>query len=298
MSLSVYIITLFILFIFSDAQQSGYKPVVMFHGFENDASVFDTMIAMIQQAHPDTLAVSLPVSEGVKSVIDPMWVQIAGVRQAINQLKQTYPTDFENGFHLVCHSQGALVCRGYIMTTNDHGVVNYVSLAGPQLGQFGVIHFMKDFFPHITTEIAWIALYSSLVQDAFTPANYWNDPFHQPEYLTDVKFLPQIDNQTANPNATEYKKNFLQLNTAVFVGSPEDGTIQPWQSSFFGFWAENSWTDLVSMQNQTVYKEDVFGLRTLDESGKLIMNVVQNVTHNQWLINKALFLACIEPYLT
>ena len=39
---------------------------------------------------------------------------------------------FHQGYNLLCHSQGALVCRVAVQVMDHHRVVNFISLAGPQ----------------------------------------------------------------------------------------------------------------------------------------------------------------------
>lgn len=47
-----------------------------------------------------------------------------------------FSSRFHQGYNLLCHSQGALVCRVAVQVMDHHRVVNFISLAGPQkLGQ-------------------------------------------------------------------------------------------------------------------------------------------------------------------
>jgi palmitoyl-protein thioesterase len=54
---------------------------------------------------------------------------------------------------------------------------------------------------------------------------------------------------------------------------------------------------MINMTDQTVYKNDVFGLKTLNDNGKLIVHDVPNVQHMDWIIKPELFTQFIEPHL-
>lgn len=79
------------------------------------------------------------------------------------------------------------------------------------MGQFGVIGAFEDFFPNITTDDAWYFLYTDFVQEYFSAANYWNDPFHHNAYLEYVSFLTLFNNQTQNPYSSFFKANFQKV---------------------------------------------------------------------------------------
>ena len=80
-------------------------------------------------------------------------------------------------------------------------------------------------------------------------------------------------------------------------GSPNDGTIVPWNSSLFSFWAKDAKT-FVDMKEQDIYINDTFGLRTLDEAGKLSLTAVDGIEHAQWLHNRTNFELHVLPFLT
>jgi hypothetical protein len=52
------------------------------------------------------------------------------------------------------------------------------------------------------------------------------------------------------------------------------------------------------MEEQYVYLEDTFGLKTLNERGGVIIEQEPNVSHSEWLFNTQLFLNDILPWLT
>ncbi|KAG1710240.1 hypothetical protein DVH05_017245 [Phytophthora capsici] len=92
------------------------------------------------------------------------------------------------------------------------------------------------------------------------------------------------------------KANFLKLEEAHFFASPVDDAIMPWESCIFGRYTEVGTLDeietafmnrtVVNMTDTTEYREDTFGLRTLDERGGLYLHVAPNVTHSCWCVDE------------
>jgi len=267
----------------------GYKPVVMLHGFQGSHRDFDRMIEHIQKYHPGTETLALTFYEDFFSM-ESLIYQLPAFVKTLKELSYS-------SYHLVCHSQGALICRTALQMMNDPRIETFISLSGPQMGQFGVIDSFRNFFPNLTTDDAYLVLYTELVQKLFSAANYWNDPFHQTDYLTENIFLPILNNQTLNPLSEEYKKNFVSLNKLVLFGSPQDEVIQPWESALFGFWNDQK-TEIIPMEKQLIYENDYIGLKTLQETGKLFQHSVPDVLHMDWLDNQTIFVKYIEPLLT
>lgn len=82
----------------------------------------------------------------------------------------------------------------------------------------------------------------------------------------------------------------------VLIGGPDDEMIRPWQSSQFGFWKNND-TIIEELRNRTIYQNDSIGLKTLDESKKLILQTVPGVKHIEWLWNTTVIDQYIIPHL-
>ncbi|KAL4124023.1 hypothetical protein PRIC2_009865 [Phytophthora ramorum] len=70
----------------------------------------------------------------------------------------------------------------------------------------------------------------------------------------------------------------------------------PWESCVFGRYTEVDTLDEIetSFMNMTIvnitdtleYREDTFGLRTLDERGGLHLHIAPNVTHSCWCVDE------------
>jgi palmitoyl-protein thioesterase len=85
-------------------------------------------------------------------------------------------------------------------------------------------------------------------------------------YVEKSSSLSLLDN-VQEVNET-YKKNFMSLDLLVMFGSPKDGLISPWNSAWFGGFINNDKT-LHDMTERFEYKQDLFGLKTLNEQGKV-----------------------------
>lgn len=102
-------------------------------------------------------------------------------------------------------------------------------------------------------------------------------------------------NTTCASEQQRRKKNFLKLQAAHFFASPQDDIQAPWQTCILGKYTdvsqlsdvESKFSELtaVDMKNTAEYKQDLYGLQTLDKAGKLHLHAVPDVGHNCWLFD-------------
>jgi palmitoyl-protein thioesterase len=94
-------------------------------------------------------------------------------------------------------------------------------------------------------------------------------------------FLPQFLGLVGSDSELlRRKSNFLRLSAAAFfVGSfanvSFDGGIGPWQSGLFGFYDENQ--QIVNLEHQPFFVHDTIGLKSLNNSNKLIIRFFPSV---------------------
>ncbi|XP_069055201.1 lysosomal thioesterase PPT2-A-like [Lepisosteus oculatus] len=268
----------------------GYKPVVIVHGLFDSSLDFLTLLGFINQSHPSTNVTVIDLFDRSAS-LQPLWKQVEGFKEAIYPIMQ----NAADGVHLICYSQGGLVCRGILSTLPDHNVDSFISLSSPQAGQYGDTDYLKYLFPHFVKSNLFRFCYSAVGQKV-SICNYWNDPHHRDLYVNSSDFLAVVNSERPNPNSTVWKKNFLRLKKLVLIGGPDDGVITPWQSSHFAFYNENE--TVVELKEQQVYKQDSFGLQTLQSRGDLVVCVFPGVYHTKWHSNLTVFTGCIERWLT
>eukprot|EP00079_Xenopus_tropicalis_P037815 XP_017951586.1 PREDICTED: lysosomal thioesterase PPT2 isoform X2 [Xenopus tropicalis] len=232
-----------------------YKPVIVIHGLFDSSANFKNLLQYINESHPGTNVTVLDLFDNKES-LQPLWKQVQGFKEAIYPIMQNAGRD---GVHLLCYSQGGLICRGLLQTMPDHNVDTFISLSSPQMGQYG-------------------------------------DPHHHGIYVNVSDFLAPLNSERPEPNATDWKKNFLRLRKMVLIGGPDDGVITPWESSHFGFYDENE--TVLEMKYQMVYQDDTFGLRSMDYRGAVSVYSVPGVAHTMWHSNQTVFNNCIEKWLT
>ncbi|KAG7276572.1 hypothetical protein CRUP_019622 [Coryphaenoides rupestris] len=126
--------------------------------------------------------------------------------------------------------------------------------------------------------------------------DYWNDPHHRERYIASSSFLALINAEQHHAAVQGWKENFLRIRKLVLIGGPDDDVITPWQSSQFGFY--DGQENIMDMRKQDYYKEDGFGLKTLDARGGVELCQRSGVRHTDWHSNYSVFTGCIEPWLT
>ncbi|KAL5012554.1 hypothetical protein ScPMuIL_011105 [Solemya velum] len=265
-----------------------YKDVVFIHGILGGPYEADDFTQWLEKSHPGTKLTAINDYDALSSLW-PMDAQVSGFEAKVKTLLSN-----PKGVHLICFSQGGLVCRG-LLSKFPHNVDTFISLSSPQAGQYGDTSYLRYLFPQYVKKTIYKFFYSAEGQK-WSVGNYWNDPHHQDLYLKYSAYLAILNNQTYNNNSQEYRTNFLHLKNLVLIGGPNDGVITPWQSSHFGFYDENE--KIVEMRNQEWYKSDSFGLKTLDQRGSIHTYSVPGVAHINWHTNYTVFQNNILPWLT
>ncbi|XP_033098762.1 lysosomal thioesterase PPT2-A-like [Anneissia japonica] len=271
-------------------QVYAYKPLVIVHGIFSDPTHFDGFVKMVTKAHPGTNITVIKAFDGPDSLA-PLWSQVEKFRSDVKAVVDNNP----QGIHLLCYSQGGVICRGLIATFPNHKIDTFISLSCPLLGQYGVTDVVKKYIRAKFREDVYKICYTEAFQ-VVSVCNYWNDPHQREKYLKENIYLPPLNNETYNSKSLEWKKNFLQLKKLILIGGPDDGVITPWQSSQFGFYDANE--NIVEMTNQEVFLKDSFGLQSMHDSGRIQTYTISGVAHTSWHDNQTVFDKCIEPWLT
>lgn len=268
-----------------------YRHVIFMHGILAGKSEVKDFEMYLNQYHPGTNLSVIDKFQYLKSFA-PLWKQVGDVRDLMAKIMSEHP----EGVHLVCFSQGGLICRGVLETMPTHNVINFISLSSPQGGQYGTTNYLAPILPHHWTKDYYKLFYTKQGQK-WSIANYWNDPHEEKLFFKWSNYLAVINNQSTTNNTfkPEFRENFLRLKNLVLVGGPDDGVITPWESSHFGVF--NDQEKVVEMREQQLYKEDWFGLRTLDARRSLYFYNFSGVKHTDWHRNPLVFLKCIEPWL-
>ncbi|KAF1320929.1 Lysosomal thioesterase ppt2-b, partial [Globisporangium splendens] len=115
-------------------------------------------------------------------------------------------------------------------------------------------------------------------------------------------FYPKVNNleecgynTTCTSEQQRRKTNFLRLKAAHFFASPQDDLQSPWQTAILSKYSEVASIDEIETQFSSLtmtpmadtveYKNDLYGLKTLDKAGGLHLHTVPNVGHDCWLFD-------------
>ncbi|XP_008429252.1 lysosomal thioesterase PPT2-A-like [Poecilia reticulata] len=281
-------VLLLLLLLLASGSAHGYKPVIIVHGILDGPEQFKNLSGFINEVHPGTEVQIISLFNDCESM-KPLLIQVPEFRKAIEKIMNARP----EGVHVLCFSQGGLVCRAVLSTTPNHNVHTFISLSSPLAGQYGDTDYLK-WLPGCVKKTAFLFCYNKVGQH-FSFCDYWNDPHHRARYLKGNTFLPPINGEIPHQHLKDWRENFLRIKKMVLIGGPDDGVITPWQSSHFGFYDSNE--DVVEMRNQAFYKNDTFGLKTLDARGDVSVCVQSGVKHTHWHSNFTVFKTCIEKWL-
>ncbi|XP_057690573.1 lysosomal thioesterase PPT2-A-like [Corythoichthys intestinalis] len=268
----------------------GYRPVVIVHGIFDGPKQFKTLVLFINKTHPGTEVTVVDMYKNMCS-LKPLWKQVQAFQRAIEPIIRKA----HDGVHLLCFSQGGLICRALLSTMPDHNIHTFIALSSPLAGQFGDTYYLRQVFPDCVKDTVFLVCYNRVGQRV-SICQYWNDPHHRSSYLKNNRFLPLLNGDIPHNNMTSWKQNFLRIKKLVLIGGPDDGVITPWQSSHFGFYDTEEL--VVEMQNQEFYRNDTFGLKTLSSRGDIALCLRPGVKHTHWHSNFTVFTECIEKWLT
>ncbi|XP_060518204.1 lysosomal thioesterase PPT2 homolog isoform X1 [Cylas formicarius] len=266
----------------------SYKPVILLHGILTGFESMELIKERIEKNHPGTIVYNIDRFGGWSS-LDSMWYQVNRINENIINITMEHPS----GVHLLGYSQGALLARTLLQANPNHSVNNFISLSGPQAGQYGT-QFLHLYFPGLALETAFELFYSRIGQHT-SIGNYWNDPYHQPLYFSYSQYLPYVNNEIESTRSNDFKNALTKLKLLVLIGGPDDDVITPWQSSQFGFYNSNG--TVVEFVERDIYKEDKIGLKTLNKDNRLKLVTVPGVNHFGWHINISVIDKYIVPYL-
>lgn len=180
--------------------------------------------------------------------------------------------NFQNHFAIVSISQGGVLARYVIEKCQMKGTVKkFISIGGPLAGTHQLPHCLRGVVCHLLNSFADWFCYKGYVQKTFGPSGYFRVSNHLERYKESKSVLLDVNNQgkTYDKNA---KSRFLNLEQLVLIQFKRDTMITPRESAFFNELDEKH--NLVDMKDTEIYKKDLFGLKTLEEQGKIIRYLV------------------------
>lgn len=150
------------------------------------------MRSWIQAAHPGTVTVAIDLFEALDSTT-PLDAQLQALTAYVANL--TSAPAWQNGYHVIGHSQGGLLMRALIQNSDHHRVHQFITLAGAVNGIYGVPKWLRGVIGNFTLPRMTSFMYSALAQKSLSFANYWHDAADNKRYLRDNVFLPRLNNE-------------------------------------------------------------------------------------------------------
>jgi palmitoyl-protein thioesterase len=219
------------------------KPVVLMHGILSSADDLNEIGVWFEE-NTGNKVYSIEIGNGqIDSIRKPMMWQLDELNSQLKTL------DIRDGFHFIGLSQGGLLARGYTERYNDPPVSSLVTFGTPHSGVY---------YYDIPT------VYEKYSQDHYSFAGYWKDPYRYEDYVKNASYLPFINNERVDISTG----HVISLDNFVMVWSKVDGVIVPKESCKFEFYNDNS-LDIIPLKESDQYKENLIGLKTLDETGRL-----------------------------
>merc|ERR1712226_455910 len=170
---------------------------------------------------------------------------------------------------------GNTVIRGYIHRYNNPPVKSFVSMHGVMMGVSGLpqcpmnIRILGAICRGVDAIVSHAAVYTQYVQNRLAQANYYRDAGNLEEYRAKGHFMPYINNEVKGKENATYTANFKALEKLVLVMAEGDTMVQPRESEHFGYFRDGSRKELIAMKDAPWYTEDWFGLKSLDQAGKI-----------------------------
>ena len=238
----------------------------MFHGF-GDFCLQPGDIQFNEMLSKGTGATVKCIEVGV-----PMIGSIIGNMETIAEescRKIAADKTFHGEFNVIGLSQGGLLARYIAEECDMPGKVrNIVTLGGPHMGVAAVPHCFEGVACDVVNMVAKKLVYNTLVQNWLVPAGYFRDVNNMVEYEKKSVFLPALNNEHSTSEYAKLRKgNFGNINAGLFGMFSEDTMIYPKETAWFQSLNEKG--EVMKLEDSDWYKNDVIGLKTLNEAGKL-----------------------------
>lgn len=259
--------------------ESDATPVVQMHGMGDWANDPFGMVPLANDISEYLGgAYVLNVQIGDNSLEDILNGFIMNLDDQVDYFANVVKSDenLADGFNAIGYSQGNLVIRGYIEKYNNPPVYNFISMHGPLAGVGGFPGCDIDkSFCRAFAELLGALAYGPMVQEHLAQANYFRDPLRIDEYLAGDKFLADVNNEREDEADESYSSNWASLNSVCLVKALGDTTVVPNDSEWFGSFQDGTFDEVWDFADTPWYQQDLFGLRTLSESGRVYFNTTE-----------------------
>lgn len=248
------VIFLFMLFETREINSISLYQTILVHGIASSKNEMVDLENYLKSQHIETHNIEIGNGE-LTSIFMPLNEQCSILAEHI---KNIYKENKENQINIIAISQGGLLARCYVEKYThlpEYPKVNALLTMGtPHMG----IYYSQNPDP----------FYKNIIKD------YWKDPFNYESYIDTNEFLAVINNEKPHANSAQYKENMVNINMFNIVWSAIDDVIAPYQSAQFEFYNitdanSNHELEIMPLSNSSFYKDDLLGLKTLNETNRL-----------------------------
>jgi len=187
------------------------------------------------------------------------------VQMACNSLKSD--PHFQSGLNVLGLSQGGLIARAMVETCGVN-VRKLVTMGGPHMGVASFPQCEHGFQCALLRDMLDTGAYFSYFQHHIAPAGYFKDPYKYNDYVKNCEFLPILNNEQSTQNSA-YAASMESLDLLQLIKFTKDTVVDPQESEWFGFYAENSMSTVLAWNETEAYQGNWLGLKTLVEAGKV-----------------------------
>jgi palmitoyl-protein thioesterase len=269
------------------------KTIILVHGFLTGADEMQPTADRIQAQLPDAYIKIVNLGLG-------KWTSFFNMFDQAEWLKIELASDpnITDDCVMIAHSQGGLVARYYVERYNLPKIKKLITWGTPHQGIFGSPGFLDRRFSwlNVLELYAYKLFYMYPMQKYISIASYWRDPLHHEEYLDQCLFLPHANNEIPHIYHDVYKENIESLEQFVVLKSNKEDIITPAESCHFGFYYEGSNRHIEPFLESKQYTDNLMGLKTLYDQGKLIFKSVE-CSHYGYLSDESVFMENTLPYI-
>lgn len=246
----------------------GPSAVVLMHGLGDAGSNpgMQSLAKSIMTKYPNSYAVAVDVANGLASFFQRMPDQTAEFAKAVSS-----DPKLKDGFDVIGLSQGGLTIRDYVQNyagRNGYPAVRkFISICGVQNGVFDcpaevkIIPFLCDAFKSNPYDFLHLGLPLSF-------SDYFVTSMNETQYLHENKYLPALNNQLPNRNAS-YVDAITKLDKMFLVEATKDTVVYPFASEQFGGYQFGTKDTVFTLRQGRLYTDNLFGLKTLDQASKV-----------------------------
>eukprot|EP00968_Pinguiococcus_pyrenoidosus_P004303 scaffold287_cov239-Pinguiococcus_pyrenoidosus.AAC.2 len=256
-------------------------PVVLAHGMGD--SCFNRGMQSITEdvgKHLGVYSVCIPTGES--RVADTINGFLLNMDDSVDVFAKAVLADpkLSKGFNAIGFSQGNMLIRGYMQKYNEPSVNAWLSVHGTVSGVAGLpdCNPATDAgFPTLCQDLASILgrlAYNELVQNFLFQADYLRIPT---EVGPDSAYarhsqLAAWNNEASDAFDTSIAENFAKTRILAMIKAEKDRMVFPNEGEWWGAFEDGAFDRVLSMRETNWYRQDLFGLKTADEHGKIFFN--------------------------